>query len=161
MNNVIHESFSHGKNFNIGHFCVIEEGVRVGDNVTIGNYVLLKAETMIGNNTFVDSYVRSSGHNVIGDNCTIRFGATIAREVFIKNNVFISPNVMTIYSKHSGEKSNGIFIGDNSFIGTAAIIGPNVNIVKNVIIGALSYVLKSCNVEGIYVGIPAELKKGN
>jgi UDP-2-acetamido-3-amino-2,3-dideoxy-glucuronate N-acetyltransferase len=156
-NNIIHESFIHGTNFKIGNFCVIEEGVCVGNNVTIGNYVLLKKGTFVEDNVFIDSYVRSSGDNSICKGSTIRFGATIARNVVVGNNVFISPNVMTIYTTHEGKKEKKMtVIADEAFIGTAAVIGPGITIGKKVVIGAMTYVTKDCLEKGIYFGIPAK-----
>ena len=158
--NLIHPSFKHGKNFKIGDFCVIHEDVEVGDNVTIENYVLLKKGTKIGNDVFVDSYVRSSGSNKIGNNVTLRFGSTIAREVTIGNDVFISPNVMTIYSTHEGEQVAGTYVGNNAFIGTAAVLGPGIKIEEEVVVGSMSYVVKDLTEKGgIYVGIPARFVK--
>ena len=113
MNNIIHESFKHGVNFKIGHFCVIEEDVVVGDNVKIDNYVLLKKGTKILDDVWVDSYVRSSGHNLIKANTTLRYGCTIAKEVVVEDGAFISPNVMTIYSTHTHKKSGKILMGWN------------------------------------------------
>lgn len=159
MTNKIHPSFKHGKNFKIGDFCIIHEDVEVGDNVTIENYVLLKKGTKIGSNVFVDSYVRSSGSNKIGNNVTLRFGSTIAREVTIEDNVFISPNVMTIYSTHAHNKVPGTFVGDSAFIGTAVVLGPGVKIEKGVVVGSMAYVDKDLSEKGIYVGIPAKLIK--
>ena len=156
MTNVIHESFEHGKNFKIGDFCKIEGDVIVGDNVELQNYVLLKKGTRIGNNVYVDSYFRSSGGNKVGNNVTLRFGATIAREVTIGNDVFIAPNVMTIYSTHKGERVSGTTIGDGAFIGTAAVIGPGVHVGPKVVIGSMAYVGNDCLEEGVYVGIPAK-----
>ena len=155
---VVHSSFVHGKNLKMGYFNVIKENVVVGDNVDIQHHTLLKKNTAIGNDVYVDSYFRSSGDNYIGDNVTLRFGATIARKVIVEDGVFISPNVMTIYSKHTGEKSSGTFIGKNAFIGTAAVIGPNVVVGKDVIIGAQSYASRDCLKKGTYVGVPAKLK---
>ena len=159
MSNVIHPSFQHGANFKIGNFCVIEEDVIVGDNVTIENYVLLRAGTTIGNGVFVDSYVRSSGNNKIKDNVTLRYGCTIAKQVTVCNDTFVSPNVMTIYSTHEGKVAPGTVIGERTHIGTAAVIGPGVTIGADVVIGAMAYVSKDCLDPGIYVGVPARLKK--
>ena len=153
---VIHSSFKHGKNFKMGYFNRIEKDVIIGNKVDIQNFVLLKKNTVIGDNVYVDSYFRSSGDNCIGNNVTLRFGSTIARKVYIGNNVFISPNVMSIYSKHTGEKSEGTYIEDEAFIGTAAVLGPNIRVGKNVTIGSMAYVSKDCLEEGIYVGIPAK-----
>lgn len=158
-NNVVAIDFKHGKNFSIQNFCVIEEGCIVGDNVTIGNYVYLKKGTIVGNDVYIDSYVKSSGSNKIGNNVTLRFNATIAREVTIEDSVFISPNVMTIYSTHKGEKKGGTIIGENAHIGTNCVLGPNVKVGKNAVIGAMSFVNADCEAEEIYVGIPAKRVK--
>jgi len=157
--NLIHNSFKYGKNLKIGDFCIIEEGVVVGDNVEIQNYVLLKKGTKIGDNCYVDSYFRSSGDNYIGNGVTLRFGSTIARKVNVGNNVFIAPNVMTVYSLPDGTKSEGTFIGDDCFIGTAVVLAPNISIVVGSIIGANSFVNSSIEERGIYVGNPAKLIK--
>jgi len=155
----IADNFKHGKNFKCGSFVKIEKDVVVGDDVTIEHFVLLKSGTRIGNNVFVDSYVRSSGDNKIGNNVTLRYGSTIAKEVTVEDDVFISPNVMTIYTRHTGEKIVGTVIGKGTHIGTAAVIGPGVKIVPNTIVGAQAYVSKNITEAGIYVGVPAFKKK--
>ena len=154
--NIIHESFKHGYNFKIGNFCVIEEDVVVGNNVQIENYVLLRKGTTILDGVFIDSYVRSSGQNIIGKNVTLRYGCTIAKEVIIRDNTYISPNVMTIYSNAQGKSEGETIIGNNVFIGTAAVIGSGVTIGNNVIIGAMAYVNKNCLFGGTYIGAPAK-----
>lgn len=159
-NNSIHNTFKHGENFKIGQFCIIEEDVYVGDNVTIDNYVLLKKGTRIGNDCFIDSYVKSSGQNVIGKNCTIRYNATIAKDVHIGDDVFISPNVMTVYSDPDGNHQDPIIIGNNVFLGTGCTIDSGVTIVNDVIVAAMAYVNKNClERKAIYGGIPAEIIK--
>jgi len=154
----IADDFKHGKNFTCGSFVKIDKDVVVGDNVTIENYVLLKSGTRIGNNVFVDSYVRSSGNNQIGNNVTLRFGSTVAKALTIEDDVFISPNVMTIYSRHTGEAVTGTVIGKGCHIGTAAVIGPGVKIVSDAVIGAQAYVSKNITEPGVYVGVPAVKK---
>jgi len=154
----IADDFKHGKNFICGSFVKIASDVIVGDNVTIEDFVLLKSGTRIGSNVFIDSYVRSSGNNYIGNNVTLRFGSTIAREVTVEDDVFVSPNVMTIYSKHTGEKVGGTVIGRGSHVGTNAVIGPGVKVAPNSVIGAMAYVDKNCEERGVYIGIPARKK---
>lgn len=154
--NIIHKSVKLGRNVQIGAYCIIEEDVEIGDNVNIQNYVLLKKGTKIGNDCYIDSYVRSSGDNKIGNGCTIRFGATVARMVFVGNNVFISPNVMTVYSLPNGEKSSGTYLLDDCFIGTAAVIGPGVTIGKGVIVGTNSFAKNDCINGKVFAGTPAK-----
>ncbi len=152
-NNISNSINSIGKNFKIGGYCIIEEGVTIGDNVTLGNYVYLQKGTIVGNDTFLDSYVRSSGNNYIGNKCTIRYGATIARKVKIGDEVFISPNVMTIFDKQKIQT----IIQDRVFIGTAAVIDAGVYINFDIQIGAMSYVNKDClTPAGVYFGQPAK-----
>ena len=136
---------------------MIEEDVIVGENVQIENYVLLKKGTRIGNNCYVDSYFRSSGDNYIGNNVTLRFGSTIARRVYVDDDVFISPNVMTVYSLPNGEQSTGTYIFKGAFIGTAAVLAPNIKICAGSIVGANTFVNKSIEEKGIYAGNPAKL----
>lgn len=146
-----------GDNFKIGKFCIIESDVIIGDGVRIDNYVLLKQGTLVGDGTVIESYVRSSGYNRIGKDCVLKYGVTIARNVIIHDNVFISPNVMTIYADMEGDSHpSPISIGDDVFIGTAAVINYGVQIAHGVKIGAMSYIRKDCDKPGgVYVGSPA------
>lgn len=153
--NIVADDFQYGENLKIGEYCVIQEGCVVGDNVTIENFVLLKKGTIIGSNVYVDSYVKSSGDNKIGSNVTLRFNATIAREVEVGDDVFISPNVMTIFSTHEGQRLGGTKINNGCFIGTNAVLGAKVHVGENSVVGAMSYVTKDCDANAIYVGIPA------
>lgn len=176
--NIIDESATIGANVEMGHFnvigrsVIIESGVKIGNHnvilegsvlgkhTVIEHHTLLKDHTRIAENCYVDSYFRSSGDNRIDDNVTLRFGCTIARKVIVESNVFISPNVMTIFSKHSGEKSYQTLIKKGAFIGTAAVIGPNVTIEEDVVIGAQAYVSRNCEIKGaIYIGVPAKYLK--
>lgn len=159
--NIIGKNVSIGKGSKIGSHCVIGDDVVIGENVDIQNYVLLKKGTVIGNNCYVDSYFRSSGDNKIGNNVTLRFGATIARKVYVGDGVFVSPNVMTIFSTPSGDTNEGTYIEDDVFIGTASVLAPNITICKGTVIGGNSFVNKDITDKGIYAGVPAKfIKKG-
>jgi len=144
--NFIHPSFKLGSNFQIGEFNHIHEDCEVGDDVKMRSYVELRPQTIIGDDCYLDSGVRSSGYNLIGNNVTLRYGAIIAREVTIENDVFVSPNVMTIYLSHLREKLGGTVIGKGAFIGTNAILGASVKIGPGSIIGILS-ILEHCVIE--------------
>ena len=152
--NRIHRSFKHGKNLNIGWFCLIEEDVVVGDDVTIKDRVLLKRGTV--NGTFVDFGVISSGDNHIGNNVTLRYNAIVARKMHIEDEVFVSANVMNVFITHEVKHSSGTRIGTKAFIGANAVLGPDITIGPDVVIGALAYVPKDCLEPGTYVGVPAK-----
>jgi acetyltransferase-like isoleucine patch superfamily enzyme len=151
--------FKHGDNFEIGNFNIIEDGCSFGDNVKIGSFCYIKSGTIVGNNVFIDSYVKTSGNCIIGDNCIVRYNATIARQVTLGDGVFISPNVMTIYSTHERVRKGGTVIGSGAFIGTNAVIGPGLMIAPGTVVGSLAFVDKDIEEPGIYVGIPAKFIK--
>ena len=148
-----------GEGVQIGEFCIIEDGVEIGDYTVVKNYVELRRNTKIGKRCYVDSAFKSSGDVVVGDNCTLRYNAILARKVTVGSNVFIAPNVMTIYSSHKGEQIPGTVIEDDCFIGTAAVLNHGVKIVSGSVIGTMSFVTKDCLEKGIYTGIPAKLYK--
>ena len=157
--NKVNQNFKHGINFKCGDFCIIEEGVEIGNNVELKNYVELRKGTIIGNNCYLDSYVRTSGDCIIGNNVTIRFGATVCKQATIASGVFISPNVMMIYSDVHGDQP-GIQIGRNVYIGTGVIISAGVKISSGVVVAEGSIVRQSCIISSyLYAGNPALPKK--
>jgi UDP-2-acetamido-3-amino-2,3-dideoxy-glucuronate N-acetyltransferase len=153
---IVADDFRKGNNFSMGNYCIIQEGCEVGDNVRLEHFVLLKKGTIIGDDTYVDSYVKSSGSNRIGSRVTLRFNATIARGVTIEDDVFISPNVMTIYTDYKGQAYPGTVIGKGSHIGTNAVIGQAVQIAPGTVVGALAFVNRDIKEPGVYAGIPAK-----
>jgi len=153
--NFIDKSFSHGNNFKIGHFCVIEDDVVVGDNVKIGNHVFLKSGTKIGNDTFIDTGVISSGNNRIGNSCKIRYQSIIARNVLIGDNVYFSAGVKTIFLTHTGGESIGMEIGSNCFFGDNVTIMGGISIVSQCSFGACTLITKHIWTPGLYIGTPA------
>jgi UDP-2-acetamido-3-amino-2,3-dideoxy-glucuronate N-acetyltransferase len=143
----------------IGPYCVIEDDVVIGDSTRLRAYVELRAGTQIGERCYIDSGVKMSGDCVIGDDVTVRYDAIIARGCMIGEGTFISPQVMTINLDHNGNAIGGAKIGKRCHIGTAAVLHPGITIVDDVVIGAKALVTKSCLEPGVYVGIPARLRR--
>jgi len=81
------------------------------------------------------------------------------------NNIELGPSVNIISSNHSPENlnehliGNPIVIGDNVWIGSNAVILPEVHIGNNVIIGAGSVVSKNIPSNSIAVGNPCKVIK--
>jgi UDP-N-acetylglucosamine acyltransferase len=152
---VIAEDFKHGENFKCAAYVVIEEGCEVGNNVTIGPFCHFKPNTKIGSNVKIDSYVKSSGQNQIGNNVTLRYNSTIAREVIVEDDCYLSPNVMTNYQTADGGKKGGMVIGKGTFVGTGTVIHHGVKIAPGTKIGSMSFVNKDISEPGTYIGVPA------
>lgn len=160
--NVVSRSFVFGPDLKMGSFNVIEEDVAVGSNVQVGNHVVLKKGTRIGDNCYIDSGVISSGENWIGDNVTVRFRSIVCRGVKICNSVFISPNVMTIYSAPDGTKVPGIVIEEGAFIGANCVLGAGILVAAYVVLAPCSFARKSLEIPAaLYNGNPAKLIKKN
>ncbi len=154
--NTIHPSFKHGKNFKIGHYNVIEEGVEVGDNVDIQHHTLLKKGTKIGNNCYIDSYVLSSGDCQIGNNVILRYQSVIARNVIMEDDIFFTAGVKTIFLDHKRRMTpNPLVIKRGSFFGDNVVVMGGITIAENCIFGACAFVNKDTEPNGVYVGTPA------
>jgi acetyltransferase-like isoleucine patch superfamily enzyme len=154
---VVHSSFKYGTNLKIGYFNVIGKDVVVGNNCTICNFVLLKADTKIGNDCYIDSYVLFSGACQIGNNVILRYQSVIARNVIIKDHVFFTAGVKTIYLTQNRKASaSPLIIEEGCYFGDNAIIMGAITIAPYCIIGACAFVNKSTESTGVYVGIPAK-----
>ena len=177
MNNIISERAIIGSNFKIGNFCIIDEDVIIGDNVEIGNYCHLHKDVKIGNNTkiidyvelrnntrigencYVDSRVSSSGNVLVGNNVSLRYDTILAREVEVGDNTYICPRVMTNNLDTGRIQIGGAKIGKNCFIGTNTVLQHGIVLEDNVITGAMSFITKDCEANGVYIGVPAKKKE--
>lgn len=154
---IVHSSFKYGKKFKMGYFNVIGEGVEVGKNCQICNFVLLKKDTKIGDDCYIDSYVLSSGSCTIGNNVILRYQSVIARNVIIKDHVFFTAGVKTIYLNQNRKASvKPLVIEEGCYFGDNAIIMGAITIAPYCIIGACAFVNKDTEEKGVYVGIPAK-----
>lgn len=104
----------------------------------------------------------------IGKGCTIFAGVVINPDVIIKDNVIIATNATvdhdTIINNHV-LVSAGVTVGANITVGEGSLLALGVKIVSHVkigndvLIGAGAVVIEDCLEEGLYIGIPARLKK--
>lgn len=137
---------------NIRYFFIKNSIDRCGMNLKVQTNVLISPYTQIGNNV------------EINENCRIR------ANVVIGNDVLLAPNVSLLTINHTfnridipirlqGETQGFITIGNDVWIGTNAIILPNVTIGNHVIIGAGAVVTKDIPSNAIVGGNPAKIIK--
>ncbi len=121
-----------------------------------------------GSNLKIETNVLLSPFIELGDNVELNENCKIRGNVKIGNDVLIAPGVqlisvnhkfdrMDIPIKQQGEVEGYIVIEDNVWIGTNAIILPNVTIKKGSIVGAGSIVTKNVEECSIVGGNPAKL----
>jgi acetyltransferase-like isoleucine patch superfamily enzyme len=118
------------------------------DDVSIGPFVEIQKNVFIGKKTKVQSHSFICELVTIGDNCFIGHGVCFVNDKFTNGGP--ANGDKTLWSKTT--------IGNNVSIGSNSTILP-VNITDNVVIGAGSVVTKDINVQGVYFGNPAKLKK--
>tara|TARA_S200000501_G_scaffold186500_1_gene175346 strand:+ start:172 stop:681 length:510 start_codon:yes stop_codon:yes gene_type:complete len=126
----------------------------------------------VGKKTKVQTnvYIGNGSNIQIGDYCQINENVKL-NNVSIGDYVMIAPGVTILGKSHKFEDintpmvfqgeafSSKTVIGDDVWIGTNAVIMPGVKINNGVIIGAGAIVTKSCDVFGVYGGVPASLIK--
>ena len=123
-------------------------GCFLDDDVAIGPFVEIQKNVSIGKKTKVQSHSFICELVTIGDNCFIGHGVCFVNDKFTNGGP--ANGDKTLWSKTT--------IGNNVSIGSNSTILP-VNITDNVVIGAGSVVTKDINVQGVYFGNPAKLKK--
>lgn len=149
----------------IGKGSVIRSTARL-DNVPFRDFIL-------GNGTIIEDYVcinNGVGEVIIGDNCTIGIGSTLMGPVEIGNNVILAQHV-GIYGLNHGYEDIDIpirnqkcttaliKIGDDSWIGTNAVITAGVTVGKHSIVAAGSVVTRDVPDYTIVGGNPARILK--
>ncbi len=123
IGNYVHPSFKHGKNFKIGKYNIIGEGVKVGDNVSIDSFNKIE-DTVIGDDVEIGNYNEFVGVR-IGNRTKIKSKTELRPKTIIGADCKIDSGV-----KSSGECE----IGNNVTIRYDSIIARNVKIENNVFI---------------------------
>ncbi|NDD29184.1 MAG: hypothetical protein EB084_13045 [Proteobacteria bacterium] len=119
--------------------------VWVGEGTEIHPSVVLRGPAVIGRNCRIKQGAEVEELSVIGDNCMLEEGASVQRSV-LWNNVFVGRKAKVTGStvcrgvtiKGSSLVSEGVILGDKCFIGSGAVIHPQVKIWpdKNIEAGA-------------------------
>lgn len=108
----------------------------------------ISKEAKIGKGTIIMPGVVINKGVKIGKHCIINTSASIDHDNMISNFVSIAPGVNT---------SGKVLIGEASHIGINSAIKQNITIGKNVLIGAMTYVNKTCLSNSIVYGVPMKI----
>lgn len=107
-------------------------------------------DTHIGEGTVIMPNAVVNTSAVLGKHCILNTGAVAEHDNRIGDYVHISPNAALCGT---------VCVGDLTHIGAGVVVKNNVSICGNVIVGAGAAVVSNIDAEGIYVGIPAKMKK--
>ena len=106
----------------------------------------------VGKGTFILPGCTLDSGVKIGDNVVLNTGVTIAHDSKIKSHVFIGPAVQI---------AGKVVIKERCFIGIGSTIIDNITINKYIQLGGGAVVIDNLTEKGLYVGLPAKLKKLN
>ena len=122
---------------------LLEKGVTIHPHCFIGN-----SNLSIGNGTFINYNVwfNTAGPIHIGKNCNIAF-----KVIFVTS----SHEVGDAERRAGKATSEGIEVGDGTWIGANAMIMPGVKIGEGCIIAAGAVVTSDCQSNAVYAGVPA------
>lgn len=140
-------------------YCAYPLTVRGGKSICIGNNF-----SSMG----TDYLYADEGELVIGDNCSINTNVQIGAsggKIIIGDNVMIAPNVVIRATNHGIMRDNSmrfqphkygeIFIEDDVWIGSNAVITSGVCLAKGTVVGAGAVVTKATKPYTIVGGVPA------
>lgn len=126
-------------------------GLDIADTAVVCGGVKFKTNNVhIGQHSLINDnchfYTSKDGRIYIGDNVKIAFDVTVATPT----------HQIGDSSQRSGQSENrSVFIGDGCWIGMRAVILPGVNIGSGCVVGGGTVVIKDCEENSLYVGVPA------
>ena len=121
------------KNFNWA--TIISKNSKINKNVEIGKGSLIISGSIVNTGT------------KIGEHCLINTSSSIDHDNTFKNYSSTGPGAIT---------GGNVKLGQCSHLGIGSTVKHKITIQDNTIIGAQSLVLKNCNKNSVYYGIPAK-----
>lgn len=130
--------------------------INIGDNVRIDDFCILSGNINIGSNIHISAYCALYGAEgiILEDYSGLSARCTVYSAVDdFSGNYMIGPMINKEKTNVTGGK---VIIRKYCQIGAGCTIMPNLTIEEGVAVGAMSFINKTLNAWGIYVGIPAK-----
>ena len=124
--------------YDVNWVTLIHPSAQIAINVSLGKGTVVMAGAII--NACVTT----------GSHCIINTGAIVEHDNVLEDYVHISPKAVLGGTVH---------IGENTHIGIGAVVKNNTDICDHCIVGAGAVVVKDIVDAGVYVGVPAQMKK--
>ena len=113
----------------------------------ISKNAIVKKNTYIGPGSMIISNTVINVGTKIGKHCLINTSSTIDHDNIIKNFSSTGPGLIT---------GGNVIVDEMSYLSIGSVIKNNINIGRNTIIGACSYINKNCNSNSVYYGVPGK-----
>ena len=116
----------------------------------INRFSYVSNTASIGRGTFIAPGAIIGVNARIEDNVIINTSASIDHDCLIKSHSTINPGAVL---------AGGVKVGNFSYIHSGAVVIPRIQIGDNTVVGAGAVVINDLAPNGVYVGVPATLKK--
>lgn len=136
------------------------ENIEIGDNVRIDDFCILSGNIKIGNYVHIAAYCGMFGGDagIFLDD----FSGLSSRTVVYAASDDYSGEFLTnptVDDKYRNVICKPVKVGKHVVVGTGSTILPGVNIGDGSSVGACSLIVKDCEENSIYVGVPAKKLK--
>jgi len=118
--------------------------------VIVASTALVSPRATIAQGTIIMHKAFVNADASIGRNCIINTGAVVEHDATIGDHCHVSTGAYI---------NGGCTVDDNSFIGSSSVLVQGTTIAANNIIAAGAVVIQSTQPNGVYAGVPAQLKK--
>jgi len=134
------------------------EVVEIGDHSMIDDFTFINGGLgiRIGRYVHISSFVSiiGGGELEVGDYAVIATGARILTGTDTYHGGARMSTALPLEQRNV--KIGKVIIGKDAFVGTNAVVHPNVTIGEGAIVGSCSLVLKDCEPWTIYAGVPCK-----
>lgn len=148
---------SYGKNVLISRKASIygAEQITIGNNVRIDDFCILSGKISFGNNIHISAYTALYGGDV-GIDLKDFVGISARSIVYAKSDDYLGSSLTnpTVPEKYRKCVQGKVSVGKHALVGAGSIIMPKVEIGEGSAVGSMSFVNKSLDSWGIYVGVP-------
>lgn len=137
------------------------EKMVIGDNVRIDDFCIISGKVTIGNNVHIAVYSYIAGCDAgvtIDDYAGLAYGCRIFTDSDdYSGRSMTNPTIPEVYKPFKVSKP--VHIGKHCILGAGAVVMPGVNLGEGCSAGVYTFLTKSTEPWGIYVGNPAKRLK--
>lgn len=159
---VVLEPTSIGNKSLIGTNVIIYRGAKIGFDCLVADLATIRENVSVGDKTIVGRNVAIENNCSIGNLCKLETNSYITAHSTLKDNVFISPGVLTSNDNYAGRSEKrfsefkGVTIEKGGRVGVGAIILPGKIIEEDSLVGAGALLTKNTVPKKIFLGSPAK-----
>lgn len=144
-------------------------GAAIGADCTVSSLAAVDTDHLVlGDRSYIAAHAHVTGHVVLGADCSVNVGAALRGEVRIGNGVRIGAYTSVLGFSHTFDDpdivvfrqpltSEGVWVGDDVWLGTHVVVVDGVRIGSHAVVGAGAVVTRDVPDWAVAVGNPARV----